>query len=98
MRNSNQLSAAFVRTVTAHGVYSDGNGLTLRVDRSGKRWVQRLTINGKRRNIGLGGYCLVSLAEALENAMAATQYWRNVRPARSHEGCTSQPSPLPQKR
>ncbi len=65
MRNSNQLSAAFVRTVTAHGVYSDGNGLTLRVDRSGKRWVQRLTINGKRRNIGLGGYCLVSLAEAL---------------------------------
>ncbi len=70
MRDSNQLSAAFVRTVTAHGVYSDGNGLTLRVDKSGKRWVQRVTINGKRRNIGLGGYPVASLKEAREQAMS----------------------------
>ena len=64
MRNSNSLSAAFVRTATAHGAYSDGNGLTLRVDSSGKRWIQRVTIGGKRHNLGLGGYPVVSLAKA----------------------------------
>jgi integrase len=79
MRNSNQLSAAFVRTVTGHGVYSDGNGLTLRVDKSGKRWVQRVTINGKRHNIGLGSYRLVSLAEARDNALANAQTIRHGR-------------------
>ena len=33
-----------------------------------KSWVQRLTIDGRRRDIGLGGYSLVSLAEAREAA------------------------------
>ena len=70
MKDSNQLSVAFVRTVTVHGVYSDGNGLTLRVDKSGKLWVQRVTINGKRRNIGLGGYPVASRKEAREQAMS----------------------------
>ena len=77
MRKSNQLSAAFVRTVTAPGVYSNGNGLTLRVDKSGKRWVQRVTINGKRRNIGLGSYRLLFLAEAREKAIANAKVIRD---------------------
>ena len=76
-KKSNSLSAAFVRTVNAHGAYTDGNGLTLRVDRSGKRWVQRVTINGRRRNMGLGGYPVVSLAEAREQAMANAKAIRN---------------------
>ena len=63
------LSAARVRTVTAPGMYADGDGLNLRVDGSGaKRWVQRVTIGGKRRNIGSGGYPAVSRAEARELA------------------------------
>jgi hypothetical protein len=50
-------------------MYSDGGGLYLRVDESGaKRWIHRVTINGKRRNLGLGGYPAVSLADARQAA------------------------------
>ena len=50
-------------------MYADGNGLNLKVVPSGaRRWVQRVTIWGKRHNIGLGGYPAVSLAEARELA------------------------------
>ena len=47
------------------GRYGDGNGLFLRVMPSGsKQWVQRIVIRGKRCDLGLGGYPLVTLAEA----------------------------------
>lgn len=70
-----RLSAAFVRTVKVSGFYGDGNGLYLKVGQPGdqgnasKRWVQRLVINGKRRDIGLGSASLISLAEAREKAL-----------------------------
>ena len=68
-RKQQSLSAAMVRTVSASGMYADGNGLNLKVEDSGaKRWVQRVTIGGKRRNLGLGGYPAVSLAEARDLA------------------------------
>ena len=79
MRNPNLLSAMFVRNVTAHGAYSDGNVLTLRVDKSGKRWVQRVTIKGKRHNLGLGGYPAVPLAKARELALSNAQAIREGR-------------------
>ncbi len=64
------LSAAFVRTVTKPGKYFDGQGLFLKVDTSGaKRWVQRITVRGRRVEMGLGGASLVSLAEARELAL-----------------------------
>ena len=64
------LSAAFVRTVTRPGRYCDGQGLYLLVTKTGARcWVQRLTIRGCRRELGLGGFPLVSLAEAREQAL-----------------------------
>ena len=67
-RPHNALSAAFVRTAKP-GYYCDGNGLYLRVDRSGaRRWEQRLRIQGRNRTLGLGGCQLVSLAEAREKA------------------------------
>ncbi|MBK5927988.1 tyrosine-type recombinase/integrase [Rhodobaculum claviforme] len=53
------------------GKYHDGGGtgLLLRVDPSGGRfWIQRLTIHGKRREIGLGGFPTVTLSEAREAA------------------------------
>ena len=60
-----QLSDEMVKTVSKHGTYSDGKGLTLRVQKSGsKQWVQRVTIGGKARTLGLGGYPGVGLAEA----------------------------------
>ena len=71
MRQQSRLSAAKVRTISEPGQFSDGNGLTLQVDPSGsKRWHQRVTIHGKRRNIGLGGYPAVSMADAREMAVA----------------------------
>ena len=69
-RAEKALSAAFVRTVTAPGKYTDGHGLLLKVDMSGaKRWVQRIMIRGKRTEIGMGSASLVTLAEAREAAL-----------------------------
>lgn len=62
---SNKLTALQVKNKKVSGFYADGNGLYLKVDKSGnKRWVQRLVINGKRTDMGLGSASLVSLAEA----------------------------------
>ena len=53
------------------GLHGDGDTLYLRVARGGsKSWIQRLTIDGKRRDIGLGGWPTVSLAKARERAFA----------------------------
>lgn len=68
-RSRTKLTEEFVHTVTSAGKYGDENGLILRVTRSGsKQWIQRLTIHGKRRDLGLGGYPLVSLSEARQLA------------------------------
>ena len=67
----NALSTAFVRSVTRAGKYCDGHGLYLEVQPSGSRsWIQRIAIRGRRREIGLGGFPLVSLKEARETAFA----------------------------
>lgn len=63
------LSALKVRQVSKAGKYADGNGLYLVVDKTGsKRWLLRIVIQGKRRDMGLGGANLVTLAEARELA------------------------------
>ena len=60
----NALSAAMVRSA-GPGNYVDGNGLMLRVRKSGTRqWIQRLMIHGRRVDLGLGSADLVKLAEA----------------------------------
>ncbi len=65
------LSDAFCRNVAEAGRYADGNGLYLHVDPSGaRRWVQRLVVHGRSRALGLGGYGLVTLAEARARALA----------------------------
>ena len=47
------------------GIHGGGNGLYLRVWPSGSRsWIQRLVIQGKRTDLGLGSFPVVSLAEA----------------------------------
>jgi hypothetical protein len=67
----NALSAIGVKAQKTPGKYADGNGLYLVVDPSGaKRWVIRVVVQGRRREIGLGGLSLVSLAEAREKALA----------------------------
>lgn len=65
------LTAQFVRNAKDPGKYFDGHGLFLRVDKNGSKfWVQRITIRGKRTEMGLGSPSLVPLAEARERAIA----------------------------
>ena len=64
-----KLTAAFVRSVTKTGKYGDQHGLILRVQPSGsKQWIWRGTVGGTRRDLGLGGYPYVGLAEARAKA------------------------------
>ena len=69
-----RLTAAFVRSVDQPGVYGDEHGLRLRVYQSRKRksisrqWIWRGTVNGVRRDAGLGGFPYVTLAEARQTA------------------------------
>lgn len=66
-----RLSPVFVRTCNTPGVYIDGGGLRFRIGPNGSRsWVMRITINGVRRDIGLGPLTTWSLAEAREKADA----------------------------
>ena len=63
------LSAIKVKTLKPPGKYGDGNGLFLNIAPGGsKSWIQRITVDGKRKDLGLGGYPVVSLAEARETA------------------------------
>lgn len=65
-----KLSAVAVKAALANpGTYQDGDGLFLKVGRSGSAsWLVRLQQDGKRRDIGLGSAKLLTLAEAREKA------------------------------
>jgi hypothetical protein len=59
------LTLAFVRRVTRPGRYHDRDGLFLTVSPGGgKSWTQRITILGRRRDIGLGSAHKVTPAQA----------------------------------
>ena len=63
------LSATRVKALKDPGRYSDGGGLHLFITKAGRKsWVLRITVDGRRRDIGLGGYPSVSLAQAREKA------------------------------
>ena len=64
-----RLTVARVRSLSTPGRYAVGPTLYLRIAPGGtKSWVQRLAIDGRRHDIGLGGWPLVTLAEAREQA------------------------------
>lgn len=74
MRAQNRLSATFVKTAPV-GKHCDGAGLWLvKRDDGGAQWVLRVTVHGRRREMGLGGYPSLGLAEARKLA----ERWRNV--------------------
>ena len=63
------LTAVQMKGVKEPGRYGDGGGLYLVVRRGGsKAWVQRIVVDGRRRDIGLGGWPKVTLAEARRRA------------------------------
>ncbi len=76
--NRGRLTVRIVSAISTPGLYGDGNTLFLRVALGGsKQWVQRLTIRGKRHDIGLGccGWVTLDAARraALENRRVARQ-------------------------
>ena len=72
-----RLSARFVETIREPGTYGDGRGsggLSLRVKRIArgqlsKSWGQRISVEGRPRNLGLGTWPHVSLAEARQKCV-----------------------------
>ena len=85
MQRPARLTGVFVRGVVEPGRYGDGRGgygLALVVAPTvaggvSRTWVQRVRVDGRPTNLGLGGYPLVTLAEAREAA------YRNARAIRS---------------
>ena len=69
-RAKHRLSAKFVENQSKPGRYSDGGGLWLQVARGGsKSWLFVYRWDGRRPQLGLGGYPSVSLADARRKAV-----------------------------
>lgn len=57
------------KRLTEPGRYGDGDGLYLLIAKTGtKSWMQRITIQGKRCDVGLGPFPIVALSEAREKS------------------------------
>src|SRR5271166_5437222 len=74
-RSRNKLTARTVSTLAERGKYSDGGGLYLRIDGDDgsvrRRWIFRFVWRARTREMGLGGYPEVSLADARKARDAA---------------------------
>ena len=65
LRNKNKLTPLALKKLKAPGRYSDGNNLYLKIEDTGsRRWILRLSVNGKRRDMGLGNLSFVNLSDA----------------------------------
>ena len=74
MRAKNRLTAGFLKSPPI-GKHCDGAGLWLvQREDGGAQWVLRVTIHGRRREMGLGGYPALGLADARKVA----ERWRSV--------------------
>ena len=74
------LTASGIRKLREPGDYADGQGLALRIKPNGaKSWIQRVSVGGKRHNLGLGVYPTVGLADARQAAADNQQAIREGR-------------------
>ena len=95
-----RLNFAFVKSVKHSGrngpdKYHDDHGLLLRVRASGsKNWFWRGTVQGRRRELGLGAFPYVSLAEAREKAL---DYRRIAKAGRVPASTSQVDRPLPER-
>ncbi|MCY4572201.1 MAG: Arm DNA-binding domain-containing protein, partial [Gemmatimonadetes bacterium] len=77
MTRPKRLNATFVKAIKQPGRYGDGRGghglsLLVKPTRSGrlsKTWSQRLRIDGRAVNVGLGPYPVVTLSDARKAAL-----------------------------
>ena len=66
-----RLTDTKVRKLTKPGLYSADTTLYIRVSKTGgKSWIQRTIFNGERHDIGLGGWPVVTVEDAKEQALA----------------------------
>ena len=100
-----RLNFAFVKTVKHSGSngpdkYYDEHGLLLRVRPSGsKNWFWRGTVQGRRRELGLGAFPYVSLADAREKALDYRRIAKAGRvPTASPQPEISDAAPKPHRR
>ncbi len=89
-----KLTTKRVDSLKKPGHHVDGDGLALVIGkRGGKSWVLRTMVQGKRRDIGLGGITWVSLAEAREKARelrkAAREGRDPIAERRAQQACPS---------
>ncbi len=64
-----KLTVSCVKAATKPGRHADGATLYLNIKQSGaKSWVQRVVVDGRRHDLGLGPYPAVSLAKARRRA------------------------------
>ena len=69
----NRLSAGFIRTAPV-GKHCDGGGLWLiKREDGGAQWMLRVTVHGRRREMGLGGFPSLGLADARK----LSERWRS---------------------
>jgi len=77
MRAKSRLTATFIKAAPV-GKHCDGAGLWLvKREDGGAQWVLRVTVHGRRREMGLGGFPSLGLADARKLA----ERWRNVAAA-----------------
>lgn len=75
-RQAKKLTARTVATLDQDGRHSDGDGLYLAIDGDRRRWLFLFTMNGKRREMGLGSARDITLAEARHLAEEARRQVR----------------------
>ena len=76
----NRLTVTQARALKKQGMYRADPTLYLNVAPGGsKSWIQRLTIRGKRHDIGLGSFELVTMAEARDKAFRKAQLVNRMR-------------------
>ena len=64
-----KLTTTKIRALSKPGMHADGGTLYLNIAKRGaKSWIQRIVVDGKRRDIGLGPWPVVTLDEAREKA------------------------------
>lgn len=72
MAGINRLTARGIAALTEPGRHSDGGNLYFNITKTGARsWVFFYRLNGKQREMGLGAFPTVTLAEAREKAAEA---------------------------
>lgn len=80
--DSNRLAAVTATKLNTPGLYFDGDGLLLKVvqgrDALTKSWVFRYRFDGKRRDMGLGIYCMARIAGTGGRRHSACDRWQRL--------------------